>query len=116
MALNERALNGMANWLAGVTPYLALHSADPGPTGLYETTATRVAAAWPAATGGVLLIVDKRFSGGEPLGPATHVGLWSAAEGGNIYGSGLVVGDTIFNANGVYNLTSVRIDGESGTV
>jgi hypothetical protein len=99
----------MANWLAGVTPYLALHSADPGPTGLYETTATRVAAAWPAATGGVLLIVDKRFSGGEPLGPATHVGLWSALTGGTFYGSGALLEDQTFNAVGSFTIVQMRI-------
>jgi hypothetical protein len=103
----------MANWLAGVAPYLALHSADPGPAGLNETTAPRVAANWPEPVGGALQIPGKVFSGGEPLGPITHVGFWSAPTGGIIYASGLLSGDQQFNANGVYNLLSANATGSS---
>ena len=115
MPLNELALNGMANWLAGAAPHLALHSADPGPTGLNETSAARVPALWsPASNGGRLMIIDKVFSGGAALGPVTHVGLWSAPTGGIFYGSGLLAGDQTFNANGVYNITNVVVNGTSG--
>lgn len=113
MPLNELALNGMANWLAGVAPYLALHSADPGPTGANETTAMRVAATWPAPVSGVLVISGKTFSGGTPLGTIGYVGLWSAPTGGVFYGSGLIAGDTTFNANGIFNLTNLGINGAS---
>ncbi len=100
----------MANWLAGVAPYLALHSADPGPTGLHETTATRVAAGWGAASNGGRLVIPARvFTGGAPNGPITHLGLWSAPTEGLFYGSGLLVGDLSFNPNGSYNITSLTI-------
>ncbi len=110
MPLNDRALNGMADWLAGVAPYLALHSADPGATGVNETTATRVAAGWPPAiNGGALTLSPKTFTGGAPNGPITHLGLWSAPTGGLFYGSGELAGDLVFNANGSYNMTSLTI-------
>jgi hypothetical protein len=114
MPLTEGALNGMADWLAGVAPYLALHSADPGAAGDNETPAARVAATWPkAADGGRLMILDKLFAGGEPLAPVTHIGLWSDEEGGTFWGSGQLGGDQLFNANGTYNIVSVVINGVS---
>ncbi len=109
MALNQRALNGMADWLAGVAPYLALHSADPGETGLNETTAARVAAGWTPATGGRLVLPNRTFTGGAPNGPVTHLGFWSAPTGGLFYGSGAFTGDLVFNPNGSYSLTDLSI-------
>ncbi len=109
MALNDRALDGMADWLAGVATYLALHSAEPGPTGLNETTATRVAAGWGPATGGRLLLPARTFIGGIPNGPVTHLGFWSAPTGGLFYGSGQLAGDQVFNANGAYNLEALTV-------
>ncbi len=109
MALNERALNGMADWLAGVATHLALHSAEPGETGLNETTATRVAAVWTPASGGRLLLPGRTFIGGAPNGPVTHLGFWSAPTGGLFYGSGELTGDRVFNANGAYNLEALSI-------
>jgi hypothetical protein len=100
----------MANWLADVAPYLALHGADPGETGANETTASRVAAGWSAATGGGnLTIPGKTFTGGTPNGPVLYLGLWSAPTGGLFYGAGLLTGDVAFNPNGSYNLTSLVI-------
>ena len=113
MGLNELALNGMAGWLAEHAPYLALHSADPGPTGLNETTATRVAATWPEPANGRLRVLGKTFTGGAPNGPSTYLGLWSAPTGGVFYGSGLLSNDVTFNAAGAYTVTDVQILGGS---
>jgi hypothetical protein len=99
----------MADWLAGVATYLALHSAEPGETGLNETTATRIAANWGPATGGRLTLPDRTFTGGAPNGPVTHLGLWSAPTGGFFYGSGELAGDQVFNANGAYNLDALSV-------
>jgi len=112
MPLTDLTLNELADWLADRAPYLSLHSADPGQNGANETTAARVAANWPAAAnGGQLLILNKVFNGGTPLGPVTHIGLWSTATGGIFRGSGALDGDQTFNANGVYNLTDATING-----
>jgi hypothetical protein len=109
VALNDRALNGMADWLAGVATYLALHSADPGEAGANETTATRVAAAWSPASSGRLQLPGRTFTGGTPNGPVTHLGLWSAPTGGLFYGSGELDGDQAFNPNGSYNLDALSV-------
>jgi hypothetical protein len=113
MPLNARALDGMAAWLAGAAPYLALHSADPGPDGLDETSAVRVPADWPAPVNGDLLVLDKAFHGGAANGPISHVGLWSAPVGGLFYGSGELSGDLRFNAIGAYHIASLTINGAS---
>ncbi len=99
----------MANWLASVAPYLALHSAEPGETGVDETTATRVAAGWTPASGGRLLLPGRTFVGGAANGPVTHLGFWSALTGGLFYGSGALAGDQVFNANGAYNLDALSV-------
>ena len=109
MPLSEQALDGMAQWLADHATHLALHSADPGPTGTNETTALRVPASWSAPVTGVLTLNSRAFLGGEPLGPVTHVGFWSAADGGTFYGSAELTGDHVFNGNGVYNVSTLRI-------
>lgn len=114
MPLNNTALNIEANALAGAALYLSLHSADPGSTGINETSAARVAAGWPAASGsGDLTVSNKNFTGGAANGACTYVGLWSAATGGTFYGGFQLTGDLTFNAAGQYTLTSLLIDGSS---
>jgi hypothetical protein len=113
MPLNDRELNGMVDWLVQAAPYVSLHSADPGPDGANETSALRDLANWSDPVHGLLLLQDQLFSGGEPNGPATHVGLWSQPTGGLFYGSGQLTGDLRFNANGAYHVASLTINGAS---
>ena len=114
MALNNTALNVMAEALRTAAGYLALHSADPGTTGTNPTSAARVGAAWPAASGsGDLIISNKSFTGGAANGAATYVGLWSAAVGGTFYGAFPLTGDVAFNSAGEYTIGSLTIDGAS---
>jgi hypothetical protein len=118
MPLNNTALNLMADALRGAATYIALHSADPGTTGANPTTAARVLASWPAATGsGDLVITSKNFTGGAANGAVTWVGLWSAATVGTFYGGFLIptggTNDLTFNAAGEYTLTNFTIDGSS---
>lgn len=113
MPLNDAALNGMAGWLADHATHLSLHADDPGGSGANETTAPRVPANWPAPVSGDLLVSNKDFTNGVPNDPAQYVGLWSAATGGTFYGGFLLSGDTTFNANGDYTVTSLTINGAS---
>ena len=117
MPLNNTALNVMADALRGAAAYVALHVSDPGTTGLNPTTAARVAAAWPAASGsGDLNITGKSFTGGAANGAVTWVGLWSAVTGGTFYGAFQIPAsgnDLTFNAAGEYTLTSMTIDGSA---
>lgn len=119
MALNATGLNVMADGLRAVATHLSLHSADPGSTGTNHTNHGRVAASWPAASGGSLTISNKAFTGGTANGAVTHVGLWSAAgtgtpaTGGTFYGGFPLTGDQTSNAAGEYTITSLTINGSS---
>jgi hypothetical protein len=108
MALNTAALNSLIGSFATLAPYVALHSADPGTTGLNPTTAARLAASWSAASNGaVTAAANLAFTGGASNGAVTHVGYWSAATGGTFYGSQALTGDATFNSAGQYTLTSL---------
>ena len=108
MALNDTALNLMAEALADVALYLSLDTNGSGT----ESTAGRLAAGWGAAAAGDLSIAaPKAFTGGASNGPVSHVGLRSAATGGTFYGSYPVTGDASFNSAGEYTLDSFTIAG-----
>jgi hypothetical protein len=101
----------MAGWLTSVATHLALHSADPGPTGANETTAQRLAADWSAPVAGDLAVAEKAFIRGTPNGPVRYLGLWSAPTGGTFYGAFTLVGDQTFNANGDFVVSDFVISG-----
>jgi len=64
MALLDSLLNVGATAMGNAAPYIAIHTADPGATGLNPSAAARVAASWPAPANGDLAIVNKSFTGG----------------------------------------------------
>jgi len=119
MALNDTLLNIGANAMAGAALYLSLHTAAPDGTGSNHSTAARVAASWPGASGGDLTISNKAFTGGAASGACTHVGFWSTAgtgspaTGGTFYGFQALSGDQNFNAAGEYTITSLVVNGSS---
>jgi len=113
MALLDALLNIGATAMGNAATHLALHSADPGATGLNPTTAARVAAGWGAPANGDLTISNKAFTGGAANGSVTHVGFWSAATGGTFYGSQSITGDLTFNSAGEYTITSLAVNGSS---
>lgn len=114
MALNNTLLNIGANAMATAAAYLSIHTDVPDATGSNESTAARVAAGWPSATGsGDLTVSNKSFTGGAASGPAKYVGLWSASSAGTFYGAYPLTGDQAFNAAGQYTLTSLALDGSS---
>ena len=102
------ALNVGANAIAAAYPYLSIHTTGPVTSSANESTAARVAASWPTATTGDLVIVaGKNFTGGAANGPAVRVGYWSAPSGGTYGGGALLTGDQTFNAAGEYTITGV---------
>lgn len=113
MPLNDTLLNIGADAMRAAATHLSIHTALPNASGSNESSAARVAAAWPAAATGDLVITNKAFTGGAASGPATHVGLWSAASAGTFYGYAALTGDQTFNAAGEYTITSVTVNGSS---
>jgi hypothetical protein len=115
MPLSDPLLNIGANAMAAAATHLSLHTAQPAsPTsGTNESTAGRVAAAWPGAVTGDLSISNKAFTGGAANGPCTHVGFWSAVSGGTFHGYVALSGDQTFNSAGEYTITSLTVNGSS---
>ena len=113
MPLNDTLLNIGANAMAAAATHLAIHTANPEPTGTNPATSARVAASWGVAANGDLTITNKNFTGGAANGPATHVGFWSAITGGTFYGSQALTGDQTFNSAGEYTITSLTVNGSS---
>ena len=108
MALNDAALNLMANALAAAATHLSLDTNGSGT----ESTAGRLAAGWgTAANGDIAIGSAKAFTGGASNGPVTHVGLRSASSGGTFYGSFAVTGDASFNSAGEYSLDTFTVAG-----
>jgi hypothetical protein len=110
MALNTAGLNYVLSTgsFASAAVYIALHTADPGTTGLNPASSARVAASWGAASGGVVTAAaNLAFTGGAANGPVTHAGYWSASSGGTFYGSQALTGDATFNSAGQYTVTSL---------
>lgn len=113
MPLTDATLNSLGTHLGSLATHLSLHSADPGTTGINETTAARVAVSWTVDADGDLTSGSKAFTGGASNGAVTHVGLWSANTGGTFRGSFALTGDTTFNSAGEYTVTQVTINGTS---
>lgn len=117
MALSNAVMNALLDLVLRKTAYagppalyLSLHSADPGVTGANElpaaegyarvlvrstdgTTNVMSAAAAKASSNGIDLVFPE--AGGDGWPPATHVGLWDAAAGGNfVAGAALAAAKT----------------------
>jgi hypothetical protein len=86
------------------TPYVSLHSADPGDTGANELAGvTRQAGALAAYSGGsraLTVATAHSVAGGQTV---AYVGLWSASSGGTFYGSFAVTNET-FGGAGSYQV------------
>jgi hypothetical protein len=113
MPLNDTILNVGATSMATSMAFLALHTANPEPSGTNPATSARVASGWGAAANGDLTTTNKNFTGGAANGPCTHVGFWSLATGGVFYGSVALTGDQTFNSAGEYTITSLTVNGSS---
>ena len=114
MPLNNALLDVGANAMAAVATHLALHTANPEPSGANTASSARVAAGWTLASGnGDLTTTNKAFTGGAANGACTYVGFWSASSGGTFYGSVALTGDQTFNSAGEYTITSLTVNGSS---
>ncbi len=110
--LNDTILNiGNASMQTSMT-HLQVHTAQPNASGSNESSATRQAITWvTAANGDLVITADLNFTGGASSGAATHIGFWSAATTGTLYGWLPLTGDQTFNAAGEYTVTGVTITG-----
>lgn len=115
MPLADSVLDDAADGAVATLAFAQIHTADPEPSGANESTATRQAITWNAATGTIASAnATLAFTGGASSGPATYMGFWTLASGGTFLGSRAMTGDQTFNAAGEYNITSLDVDADNG--
>lgn len=107
MAWTEAAKNAM---LDGQTVnLLSLHTGNPGAAGTdFEVSGggyARVAATFDAASGGERLLNASVQFAGPPAGAVAYVGFWNST-GPVFKGSAAINGDSSFNADGEYIVSS----------
>jgi len=89
-----------------VTPYVSLHTADPGLTGASEVgggSYARQSVAFSAASGGSTSNTAAVRFEDMPGVTVTHVGIWDAVSGGNfLYGDALTNGAQVVNTGGAF--------------
>ena len=92
--------------ITAITPYVSLHTADPGLTGASEVSGgsySRTAVTFSAASSGATSNTGAVTFTSMPAVTVTHVGIWDAASGGNfLYGDALTNGSQVVNAGGSF--------------
>lgn len=110
MALEENVLNTAVDAVTAELSWISLHSADPSTSGANETSDARLSATWASASSGSASITNDPLSfTGPNSGAITHVGAWDSETMGVWKGSAPIVGDSSFNANGDFDLTSLSV-------
>jgi len=112
VALLDATLNIGMDAIAASITHIGIATADPGTTGTNASAAPRVAAGWPAAANGDVVVTNKAFTGGAANGAIWGFTFWSAASGGTFRGSQILAAgsDASFNAAGNYTANSIAIN------
>ena len=100
--------------ITAITPYVSLHTADPGLTGASEVTGgsyARQTVAFSAASSGATANTGAVTFTDMPSATITHVGLWDSLSGGNfLYGDVLTNGSQIVNSGGSFEFPIGDLD------
>jgi len=100
--------------ITAITPYVSLHTADPGLTGTSEVTGgsyARQTVAFSAASSGATANTGAVTFTDMPSATITHVGLWDSLSGGNfLYGDVLTNGSQIVNSGGSFEFPIGDLD------
>lgn len=91
------------------TPYVSLHTGDPGETGASEATGgsyiRKLGSFAAAAAGAVATDADLNFTG-MPAATITHVGIWDAESVGNFLWGGALAASKTTNAGDTFQILS----------
>ena len=94
------------------TPYVSLHTADPGEDGSSECSGgsyARQAGSFTTASGGAVETdADIEFTG-MPACTVTHVGVWDAVSGGNFLWGGALSASKTVNAGDTFKISSADL-------
>jgi hypothetical protein len=99
--------------LAVATPYISLHTADPGETGASEVTGgsyVRQAGSFAAASGGTITSDAAVNFTGMPAVTVTHVGVWDASTAGNFLWGGALAASQAVGVGNTFSIASGDID------
>ena len=100
--------------ITAITPYVSLHTADPGLTGTSEVTGgsyARQTVAFSAASSGATANTGAVTFTDMPSATITHVGLWDSLSSGNfLYGDVLTNGSQIVNSGGSFEFPIGDLD------
>lgn len=110
MGLNTAGVTALLQDGNEAVLYAAIGS---GPTAADQVSDQRVAVASTVASGVITATGVPYAFTGTNNGPATHVLLFSASNGGTFYGFKTLTGDQTFSAEGDYQLTALTITGSS---
>ena len=110
--LEEELLDQIFNNLAApaiTTPYISLHTADPGETGASECTGgsyIRKAGSFGAASGGAISSDAALTFPSMPACTVTHVGVWDAESSGNFLWGGALTASKVVNSGDTFEIAS----------
>lgn len=100
--------------ISAITPYVSLHTADPGLTGTNEVSGgsySRTAVTFSAASSGATANTGAVTFSNMPSVTVTHVGIWDASTAGNfLYGDALTNGSQIVNSGGSFEFPIGDLD------
>ena len=95
------------------TPYVSLHTADPGETGASEVSGgsyARQAGSFSVASGGAVENDANINFTDMPATTVTHVGVWDAASAGNFLWGGALSASKTTNAGDTFQIASGDLD------
>lgn len=95
------------------TPYVSLHTADPGETGASELSGgsyARQSASFGAASGGAVANDAQVEFTDMPAATITHVGVWDAASAGNFLWGGALSASKTTNAGDTFRIPTGDLD------
>lgn len=99
--------------VANAITHLSLHSANPGVDGTSELTGSgyaRQPVTWGAASDGEVAATNlPLLFTGAASAPSPFFGGWTSATGGTFVDGGALQGDVSLNAEGKYEVTSLRV-------
>ena len=95
------------------TPYISLHTADPGETGASEVTGgsyARQSGSFGAAAAGAVSNDAQISFASMPSGTITHVGVWDASTSGNFLWGGALTASKTVNSGDTVQIASGDLD------
>lgn len=95
----------------GITPFLKLHTGDPGAAGTSNASAvtTRNAITWNAASAGSMTLSSISGFSMTTTETLTHVSVWDAASSGNFIASAALTSSKPVTSGDTFTMTTLTV-------